>query len=710
MEIFRIFGSIFLQDNEVNRTLNEVDENARGVSGTFADMVGAIGKWGAAAGLAIGAVAVAMGTKAVNASSDLQKSLNGLQAQTGKSDESMQGMRDAMLDIYNNNFGEDFADIGKQMAVIAQQAVMSKEELAATTKNAIALRDTFEFEVNESFRSAKMLMDQFGISSEEAYNLIAQGAQYGLDKNGDLLDTINEYGVHFQQLGFSSDEMFNSLVNGARSGTFSVDKLGDAVKEFGIRSKDGSTTSKDAFKALGLDANKLTLEFAKGGISARKSFEIVTEKLAALKDPVAQSAAGVALFGTQWEDLGKEGVIALSDMSGEIDRTINALGDINAVKYNTFGEAMTGIGRQLETGILIPLGDKILPILNVFATWISTNMPEIQEYFATTMSGIDSGITTVTDAFNVYLLPSIMAFWAWVQPQLPQIQAMFETTFATIENVIAVVIEITKSLITAFTEWYTSNQTTLTNIKDNFVTIFALIVSIVTSFITLTKQAWDNYGKDIINIIKTAWDLVVGTVEIATTLIKDILAIFAAGLKGDWSSLWVAIKQLLQDAWGGIFGVMRLILSEVGSIFGLFGNVLKNIWIGIWSDIENGATSALNSVVDIINNLITKITNGINTAIGLVNKIPGIELGTIKAPKIPGLASGGTITESGRVLVGENAPEILDLPKGARVTPLDKTSTINNYYNIASQVIREESDIKKIAREMHNLQKRSVFG
>jgi len=38
----------------------------------------------------------------------------------------------------------------------------------------------------------------------------------------------------------------------------------------------------------------------------------------------------------------------------------------------------------------------------------------------------------------------------------------------------------------------------------------------------------------------------------------------------------------------------------------------------------------------------------------------------------PGLASGGEVTQGGRVRVGEVGPEVLDLPEGARVTPLSK--------------------------------------
>ena len=119
-----------------------------------------------------------------------------------------------------------------------------------------------------------MLMDQFGISGEEAFNLIAQGAQNGLDKNGDLLDSINEYSVHYKQLNFTAEEFFNSMINGAESGTFSVDKLGDAVKEFGIRVKDTADSTTEGFELIGLDANKMRKEFAKGGEAASKAMDL----------------------------------------------------------------------------------------------------------------------------------------------------------------------------------------------------------------------------------------------------------------------------------------------------------------------------------------------------------------------------------------------------------------------------------------------------
>jgi hypothetical protein len=46
------------------------------------------------------------------------------------------------------------------------------------------------------------------------------------------------------------------------------------------------------------------------------------------------------------------------------------------------------------------------------------------------------------------------------------------------------------------------------------------------------------------------------------------------------------------------------------------------------------------------------------------------QVGFILSQQYPGLATGGTVTNSGRVLVGERGPELLDLPTGASVIPL----------------------------------------
>lgn len=295
---------------------------------------------------------------------EADKAVDSFQAKTGLATEAIGEYKDVIDELYRSNYGESFEDIANSMAEIKQQTnEIDPTKLKDLTQNALALRDTFGFEVQESIRAANMLMDQFGISGTEAFNLIVQGAQQGLDKNGDLLDTINEYGVHYKQLGYDSEDFFNSLVNGAAQGTFSVDKLGDAVKEFGIRTKDTAKSTTEGFELINLNADAMRKEFAKGGDSAQKATQKTLKALFELNDEVKQNQAGVALFGTMWEDLGIEGVKALMNTEGELSKTKQSMEEINQIKYDNVYNSFEQVGRTIKMDLLMPLAEDLLPTI-----------------------------------------------------------------------------------------------------------------------------------------------------------------------------------------------------------------------------------------------------------------------------------------------------------------------------------------------------------
>ena len=718
MELFRVFGSVLIDNAAANAALEETDRRGSSVASGLGDMAGLATKAGLAFA-AMGAAAVGgMVVKGVMASDELQKSLNGLLAKTGYSKDYMAEFGDTMKEIYAGNFGESFEDIGQAMASIAQQTGKTGEELKELTTDAIAMRDTFDMDVNESIRAANMMMAQFGISGEEAYNLIAQGAQNGLDKNGDLLDTINEYSVHFKQLGFESDEMFNMLVNGAKNGTFSVDKLGDAVKEFGIRVKDDSKGTNEAFTALGLNAKQTGNDFASGGEKGRQAFQQVTEKLLSMKDPMAQNAAGVALFGTMWEDLGVKGIEALTNVNGQISTTSDSLNQIKEIKYDSFGEAIAGIGRQFVVGLFVPIGEKILPILNQFATWISSNMPNLESITNTALAAIAIAFDGMTQIVNTNVIPALTKLYEWIKPYIPDIQKIIEDAFNIVTTiVIPALVGVFESLV--------NNTFPLVNDAFNFVTekVIPPLNDIITFLFTeivpklaetfkewiplitdIMREMWgfvEPIITDLINAFETAWPAIKVAVTIAVDVIKNVVSGLLTTLKGilqfisgvftgDWGKAWEGVKNVFSGIWTAIGGIVS----------------------GVWSGILAGIKAGINSVIKAINSFINNI-NSIKISIPQVDipgvgKVGGGTVGFPRVPNIPMLAKGGNILDSGSVIVGENGPEILSNIKGAKVTPLDKTaSQVTNNFNIANMTVRDDNDIKKVAKELFDLQKKS---
>lgn len=243
-----------LETKSNNTDLSKIKKEMDDVKSSADNLKSAVGdalKEATATATAIGGAV----TGAIVSANGEQKALNSLQAQAGLTDEEMTKYKDALEDVYTGNFGESQEEVANVLALIKQTTnETNPSKLKDMTENLFTLRDTYDYDFVETLRAVNMLMEQFGVTGDEAFNLIAQGSQKGLNKNGDLLDTINEYSVHYKQLGYDANEFFNSLENGSKAGTFSIDKLGDAMKEFGIRSKDTNSSTQEGFTLLGYGA------------------------------------------------------------------------------------------------------------------------------------------------------------------------------------------------------------------------------------------------------------------------------------------------------------------------------------------------------------------------------------------------------------------------------------------------------------------------
>jgi phage-related minor tail protein len=254
-EFDKVANGVENLENKSNKTdLSKVKKEMDDVKSSADNLKSAVGdalKEATATATAIGGAV----TGAIVSANGEQKALNSLQAQAGLTAEEMTKYKNVLEDVYKGNFGESQEEVANVLALIKQTTnETNPSKLKDMTENLFTLRDAYDYDFVETLRAVNMLMEQFGITGEEAFNLIAQGSQKGLNKNGDLLDTINEYSVHYKQLGYDANEFFNSLENGSKAGTFSIDKLGDAMKEFGIRSKDTASSTQEGFALLGYGA------------------------------------------------------------------------------------------------------------------------------------------------------------------------------------------------------------------------------------------------------------------------------------------------------------------------------------------------------------------------------------------------------------------------------------------------------------------------
>lgn len=312
----------------------------------------------------LGDVLKSSASRTIEIADGLDSSVNKIAAATNASAEEVNKLRSIVEQIYGDNFGEGFEDIADSISKIKQNlGELDDKELVKVTESAYALKDVFDYDIAESSRAVKAMMENFGVSASEAYDYIARGAQNGLDYSGELLDNISEYSVQFKKMGLSASDMFTIFSNGAENGAWNLDKIGDSVKELAIRVIDGSDTSKQGFEALGFEADSMAEKFAAGGVSARVAFQEVIAALAEMNDPIAQNTAGINLMGTMWEDMGAEAVLALGDISDSAFDCAGAMDAIKDVNYNSLSNSLENVQRQIDL-LIQPIGESLIPVLD----------------------------------------------------------------------------------------------------------------------------------------------------------------------------------------------------------------------------------------------------------------------------------------------------------------------------------------------------------
>lgn len=323
-----------------------------------------------------------IGAAALKVADDFDASQGKLQAQLGLTKDEAEKLHGVAENLWKNAFGESIGGVAEDLALIKQNMHgISGDQLESVAEKAYILQDAFGAELISTTKTAQTMMTNFGISADEAFDLMTRGFQEGGNYSDELLDTLNEYSPQFSSMGHSAKDMMNILIAGAEAGAFNLDKVGDAVKEFNIRAKDGSDATADGFKAIGLNAKDMGSAIAQGGEAGTKAFQATIAALAAMEDPVEQTAAGVALFGTQWEDLESGVVEAMGtavDQLGEVEGATKAAGD---ALYDNLGSRATSVFRDFQED-LEPAGEILVDLAEEYLPKIADAVSDVTEGFA----------------------------------------------------------------------------------------------------------------------------------------------------------------------------------------------------------------------------------------------------------------------------------------------------------------------------------------
>ncbi len=592
----------------------------------------------------------------VESSNEFQKTLNDIRAKTGLAADKLEELSEVINGVYNNNFGESWQDVGESVALVNKILWLTGEELQRATEKSLGLRDVFGYDVAESVRSVDALMKHFGMNSDEAFNLIVQGAQQGLDFSGELLDSINEYSVQFAKAGLSAEDMFNILYDGTQTGAWNLDKIGDAVKEFNIRLTDGSNTTAEALNMLGMDSEKVANTMSKGGDKAKETYIKIIEKLTDMDDKQKQNLIGVGLFGTMWEDLGPTVVGSLAEIGDNFNKTIESADEMNNIKYDDLQSGLAGIGRNIETGIIQPIGNALLPALNNLMPSLQGIIDNIKNWIAENPK-LTSAIVMITGIIGVLLTilgPLIIIiglmvisigaistaltaaggaaafFTATILPIVAVIGSVIAVAFILYQSIKAnwegiqdatnTLIEACKPYFEQFKESFSNLWATCKSIYDtviaplfkiigeiiaeciHFVTpILKLLATIFSAAFNNVSTVWNSVGKPVFNfimsIVKQVWSIV-------QPILRNISSLF--------SSMCSAISSVYNNILRPVFEFLMNIVRKVGSIVG-----------PIFREVRDTVTGCMKAILSPISWVIDKLGKLYDTISNVGSKIGG---------------------------------------------------------------------------------------
>lgn len=369
---------------ESGTSVEETGDKAERSEGKFGKLGGTISKiTGMLAGLSVVAAGLSFATGVVDDVFEWDSAMRTFQATTGATNEEMEGFRANAQEVFVSGFAESIQDSVTAMRDVQNITGLVGDNLVEATNDALALAQAYDMDVTESIRAVDSASDAFGSNSEEIYDNIAYTIQNVGDANGDLLDTINEYGPILSEYGFTVDEFFALLNSGAEEGIYNFDKIGDATKEFGIRVKEGGDEVQAAFNAMAetqavfytvnddrsttfLDSwDDIQDALADGSLSVADFSQQAATALLAIEDPIERQKAAVALLGPMYEDLGDDILTAMAESGVPIDDVTGSMDAMQEKMQSGLGPTWTRFTRQVRTAIAQALTPVALTLLNM---------------------------------------------------------------------------------------------------------------------------------------------------------------------------------------------------------------------------------------------------------------------------------------------------------------------------------------------------------
>lgn len=571
--------------------------------------------------------------------------------ETGKAAEETAGV---IKDVYAEGVGDSMDSVSNAVITVKKNLKdLDETTLTHLTEQAITLDELYGIDMNETLRGVNSLMEQYGLTAQQAMDYIVKGTQNGLDKTNELGDNLSEYSGKFAQAGYSAQEYFQLLQNGLDNGAYNLDKVNDAINEVTTRLVDGTiadSLSKIDEKTGEVQAGTggwskevedVFKQWQQGGATQKDVIDAIVTDIQNTENQQDKLNKAALAFGTMAEDGNAkfiESLTTVGDTYDDVAGSAENMFDQSTTDSQTFEASM----RQLEQS-LVPLGEALMNLANNIIPPIASGIKTIGEFFGKLPEPVQNFVVilgAVIAAFTT-LAPAILAV-------INIVSILGVATLGPIIGIIAGVAAAITAIIAivknwgAISEWFGDLWV---KVKEKCSQVWESICSFFTETI---PQAWDSLvskfqsipewwsgiWQQVADFFSGIWQSMMENPVLSSivTTIQELWQNAVTTLQGIWSGL----TEIASGAWellkNTILAPVLLLIDLVTGDFTQLASDAQNIWQNIqdaasqiWSGIQQVVTSFAEGLVT---HVVTLVTGFMDTLSSLWDMIKQTALNT----------------------------------------------------------------------------------
>ena len=621
---------------------------------------------------------VAVGALSTKAWKEVDDALDTIATKTGATGKDMKAFEGTFKNLANK-VPADLQEIGDAVGEVNTQFGLTGKALEDASENIIKFAKINGQDISQASIQAKQAMSALGVEGKD------------LDK---VLDAVTKTA---QDTGQGTDKLFDALVRGAPQLKSLKLDFAQATALMGNLEKSGIDTGKTMSYM-----SKAQVAFAKDGKGLSEGLKDLQKQLDGAGSDTEKLNIASRYFGTKgatfmldainrgaldFKSFANAAELAKGSVSATFDETLDPIDNFKKL-FN--GLKMAGADLfNASSGIWGPLLEKAIGKVQQLTKWFE-GLSDKQKQNIVKWLGMAAAMGPMIIGFGkVFTIAGKVNFklfdFAKAVGKAGGITKWFgQSGFGIMFKSFGKFGKVLGKGALGIGKWIVALGPVGWAIMAVIAAIILLIVNwkkikpVVTKVINAVVNKFNHFKEVAGNVFNHIIEVIKGFIEGAKTLFKSIISFITGTFLGAWNS-----------AWNGVVGAFR-------TIFGGVKTLVKSVMNGVISFINRGI-GGLNKI---------QVPDWVPLAGG-----KGINI-----PLIPQLAKGTNFWKGGLVQIHERGGEIVDLPRGSRVMPHDKSvveaykmgNTKNNNVTItipkiADQVVvRENADIDRIVNGIAN--------